>query len=114
MFGYKPINLLLIKVSKDLDITLGIAIADVQPELIEGIRCGALTVKPNISAFRFAKLLAICLCNQWASETESLCIVAKSTVDKFRSCSHIAPLIVSTELQSDAIVLILIKEIIAL
>ena len=114
MIGYKSINGLLIEVSKDLDIALGITVADVQPELIEGIWRGTIAVEPHISALRFTEFPPICFRNQWTGEAERFGFIAQSAADKFRACGHIPPLVVATELQTNAMMLIEIKEIVAL
>ena len=114
MFFYKCINGLLVQVGKDLDILLSIVIAYIQPELIESIRSGTVAIQPDIATLSLTKLLAISLGDQRTGKTEAFCIIAQSTVNKFGTCGHVAPLVITTKLQANAILLILIKEVVTL
>ena len=111
---YEGINSLLIEVGKDLDILLGIIIAYVQPELVESVRSSAVTVQPDVTALSLTELLTVCLGNQWASEAEALCIVTQCTVNQLSTGSHVTPLVVTTQLETNTILLILIEEVVAL
>ena len=114
MVGHKCLNGLLIKVGKDLDIALGIVVTDVEPELIEGIWRGTIAVEPHVSTLCFAEFPPICLRNQRTGETESLGFIAQSAANQFGSRGHIAPLVIASELQTHAMMLIEIEEIVAL
>ena len=111
---YESIDSLLVKVSEDLDILLGIIIAYVQPELVESVRSSAVTVQPDVTALCLTELLTVCLGNQWASEAEALCVVTQCTVNQLSTGSHVTPLVVTTQLETNTILLILIEEVVAL
>ena len=111
---YESIDSLLVKVSEDLDILLGIIIAYVQPELVESVRSSTVTVQPDVTALCLTELLTVCLGNQWASEAEALCVVTQCTVNQLSTGSHVTPLVVTTQLETHAILLILIEEVVAL
>ena len=44
---------------EDFDVAFGLFIAHVEPELVEGVRCGAMAVEPHVALFRFAEFLAV-------------------------------------------------------
>src|SRR3712207_7024982 len=67
------------------------------------------TLFPYTTLFRsLAELLAVCLGDKWASEAESLGVVAQGTAYQLRTGGHVTPLVVATQLQTNAIFLILI------
>src|SRR3712207_8543875 len=73
------------------------------------------TLFPYTTLFRsLAELLAVCLGDKWASEAESLGVVAQGTAYQLRTGGHVTPLVVATQLQTNAIFLILIEEVVAL
>ena len=111
---YEGINSLLIEVGKDLDVLLGIVIAYVQPELVESVRSSAVTVQPDVTALCLTELLAVCLGNQRTSEAEALCVITQCTMNQLSTGSHVTPLVVTTQLETNTILLILIEEVVAL
>ena len=111
---YEGINSILVKVGEDLDVLLGIIIAYVQPELVECIRSCAVAVQPDVTALSLTELLAVCLGNQWASKAEAFCVVTQCTVNQLSTGSHVTPLVVTTQLEAHAKLLILIEEVVAL
>ena len=114
MLFYESINSLLVEVGEDLDIFLSIVITYVQPELVESVRSSTITIQPDVTTLCLTKLLAICLGNQRTSEAEALCIIAESTMNQLSTCSHVTPLVVTTELKAHTILFILIKEVVTL
>lgn len=114
MLGYKCVDSLLVKVGEYLDILLGLYVANVEPELVEGIRCGAVAVEPYVTTLGLAKLLAVALGDERACKTIGFGVVAKSTVYKLGTSGHVAPLIVAAKLKAYAVLLILIEEVVSL
>ena len=98
-----------------LDVALGIVIAGVEPELIELIRCSALRVEPDVSALSLAELLSVRLGDEGACQSKCwFHVIAESAAYEFGTRSHVAPLVVSSQLQAHALVLIEFQEVIAL
>ena len=114
MFCYQTFNGFTLQGCEYLDIFLRILIAYIQPELVESIRSGAISVQPNVAVFCFTKLLTIGFGNQRTGQAESLLITSQGTAYQFGTCCHVAPLIVTTQLQFDAMFLVKIKEVITL
>ena len=114
VLGDERVDGLLIEIGEDLDIALGIFVTDVEPELIESVRSGAVSVKPYISALGLAELLSVGFGDERAGEAEGFGIVAERAADELCAGGHVAPLVVAAELQTHAIVLILIEEVVAL
>ena len=90
------INHILFQRGKYLDILLGIVVADIQPELIELIRCGALGVEPDVSRLGLTKLLTIALGNQRTRQGKGLVLVTQRTTDELSTRSDITPLVITT------------------
>ena len=97
-----------------LDIALCVVVADVQPELIEAVGRGAIAVQPDVAALSLAKLLAVALGDERTGQCEGLYLVAQRAANQFCTSSHIAPLVVTAQLQLHAIVLIEIQEVVTL
>mgnify|MGYP003181637232 CR=1 FL=1 len=114
VLGDERIDCLLIEVGEDLDIAFGIFVADVEPELIESVWCGAVSVKPDVAALGLSELLAVGFGDERAGEAESLGIVAEGAADELCTGCHVAPLVVTAKLQAHTIVLVLIEEVVAL
>ena len=110
----EALDRLLVEVGEDLDVALGVLIADVEPELIESVGRGAVRVEPNVAALRLAELLAVSLGDEGACEAEGLGVVAEGAADELRARRHVAPLVVAAELQAHAVVLIEVEEVVAL
>ena len=68
VFLNKGVYGLFIQRGEDLDVFLGVLVADIEPELVELVRRGALRVEPDVAALCLAELLAICLSNEGASQ----------------------------------------------
>ena len=110
----ESIDDILLQRSKDLDILLGIVVADIQPELVELIWCGALGVEPDVSRLGLTELLTVTLSNQWAGQCESLILVAKGTTDELRTRGNVTPLVVTAQLQLTVLMLVEVEEVVAL
>ena len=61
MFGHQCFDSFTLQGGKYLDVFLRIVITNVQPELIERIRCCAVSVQPNVTVLRLAKLFPVSL-----------------------------------------------------
>lgn len=59
MLCNESVDGLLVEVGEYLYVLLCLCVADVQPELIESIRSGALRVEPYVAALCLAELLAV-------------------------------------------------------
>ena len=81
MFVYKSVDSGLVERSKYLYILLCVVVADVEPELVEYVWSGAVTVEPDVSAFGFTELFAVCLCYKWTSQTVSLGFLSECAAD---------------------------------
>ena len=114
MLGYERVDSLLVEVGEYLDVLLSLCVADVEPELVESVRSGASRIEPDVSALGLAELLAVALGDEWAGEAVAFCVVAECAVDKLCAGGHVAPLVVATELQAHAVLLILVEEVVAL
>ena len=114
MLGDERVDGFLVKISEDLDIALGILVADVEPELIESVRSGAVAVEPDVAALGLAELLAVGFGDERAGEAKGFSVVAERAADELCTGGHVAPLVVAAKLQAHTIVLILIKEVVAL
>ena len=104
----------LVQRSKDLDVLLCFLIADVQPELIEAVGAGTLGIELDVTRLGLTELLAVALRDERTGECEGLDIVTQRAADEFRASSHVAPLVVTAELEFYAFMLIEIKEVVAL
>ena len=63
---------LFIQRGEDLDVFLGILVADVEPELVELVWRGALRVEPDVATLGLAELLAVSLGDERTSQGKSL------------------------------------------
>ena len=95
MFFNESIDNILFQRGEYLDILFGIVIADIQPELIELIRCGALGVEPDVSRLGLTKLLTIALSNQRTCQSKGLILVTQRTTDELSTRGDITPLVVT-------------------
>ena len=98
VFSYESVNRLLVQRGKNLDITLCVIVRDIEPELIEFIRSGTSRIKPNVTTLSLAKLLTVTLRDERAGQCKGLYVVAQRTANQLRTCGHIAPLVVTTQL----------------
>ena len=96
MFLNEGIDDVFLQRSKDLDIFLGIVVANIQPELIELVWCGAFGVEPDIARLSLTKLLTIALGNQRTGQGKGLVLVTQRTTDELSTRSDITPLVVTT------------------
>ena len=97
---------------EDLDEALRVLVADVQPELVELVRGGALRVEPDVALLGLAELGAVGLLDQRAGQREGLAAV--HAADELRARGDVAPLVGAAQLQDAAAVLPEPVEIIAL
>ena len=114
MLSHQRVDGLLVEVCEDLDVAFSLHVAHVKPELVEGIRSGAVAVEPHVAALCLSKLLAVALCDERTGETVSLGLVAQRAANQFSTRGHVTPLVVASKLQTHAIFLILIEEVVAL
>ena len=97
-----------------LDVAFGLLVTYIEPELIELVRTGALAVEPYIALLGLAELLTISLGDKGAGEGEGFSLGAEGTADEFGAGGDITPLVASTHLQAAALLLIEMKEVVAL
>ncbi len=76
VLGYESIYRLAVEQREYLDITLGVLVADVEPELVELIGRGVARVEPDVAALGLAELGAVGLGYQGARYGESLVLAA--------------------------------------
>ena len=69
---YKIFDLFFSQESKNLNVTGGIFVTHIQPELVESVRRSVATIEPNIPFLGLAKLSSICLGDEGTCESESL------------------------------------------
>ena len=112
MFGNQCFNFFFLDGGEDFNITFGIGVAYVQPELIELVWWSIARVQPDISGFCFTKLTTISLCNQRASQCEHLSPIG--TADQFGTGSDVSPLVRTTHLELTPLCFIQMKKIISL
>ena len=97
---------------EDFDVLGGVGVADVKPELVEGVgRCVA-RVEPDVAGLGLAELTAIGLRDQGASQGVSL--AAEFASDQLCAGGDVAPLIAATHLQATVFVLIEEHEVVTL
>lgn len=114
VLGDEPLNGFMVEVGEDADIALCLIVSHVEPELVEGIGRGALGVEPNVATLRLAKLLAIGLRDERTGDTEGFYVVAQSAMDQLSTRCHIAPLVVATQLQPDAMLAVEMEKVVTL
>ena len=112
LFSHKPVNLLLRKRSENLDISLGIGIRNIQPELVEFVWRSVTTVEPDIPRLCLAELTSVGLRNQRASEGKNLATVRAA--DQFGTRSDVPPLVGAAHLDFTVLMFVKIQEIVAL
>ena len=95
VFFDESVNHILFQRGEYLDILLGIVVADIEPELIELIRCGALGVEPDVSRLGLTKLLTIALGNQRTCQGKGLILVTQRTTNELSTRGDITPLVVT-------------------
>ena len=57
---------LFVERGENLDVALCVVVADVEPELIEFIWCGAVGIEPHVATLGLAKLFAVALGDEGA------------------------------------------------
>ena len=97
---------------EDTDITFGIIIAHVQPELVEAIWTRVLAVQPYVAALGLTELTAVRFGNQWACQCERL--AATHLLDELGASRDVAPLIATAHLQLAVLMLVEIYVVVAL
>ena len=89
-----------------------VIIADISPILIELIRWGFFSIKPNSALFGLTHFLTLWVGKK--SNCHSICITLKLPSDKLHTANHIWPLVITAELKVTAVFLIKSIEVIAL
>ena len=97
---------------EDFDITCGIFIGGIQPELIKFIRGSTFRIQPNISRFGFPEFFSIALGHQRPGQ--AIGVEPFFTTDQFASGSNISPLVGTSHLQHTTVVFTQMKEIVSL
>ena len=100
--GNQLLDGLTVQQGENLDVTLGIVIGHIEPELVEFVGGGALCVQPDVAFFRFAEFGAVGLANQGAGEGEGFAAV--HAADELGTGGDVAPLVASAQLQNAALV----------
>ena len=85
------------KRSENLDVTLCVIIAHVQPELIELVRRSISRVKPYIARLGLAEFCSISLSHQRTSQRKDLSSIR--TTDQLGTCRDVPPLVGTAQLQ---------------
>ena len=114
MLSNQSIDGLFLQRGENLDVFLGILIADIEPELVELVWRGALRIEPNVATFGLAEFLAIGLGDQGASQGKGLVFETQRPANQLRTRGDVAPLVVASELQLAVFVLVEPEEVIAL
>ncbi len=112
VFGDQVVDGLLIEQREDLDVALGVLVADVQPELVELVRRSITRVEPYVAALGLAELATVGFGNQRAGQCESL--AAGLTADQLRTGGDVAPLVGAAHLQFTAFGFVQMQEVVAL
>ena len=89
-----------------------VCIADISPILVEIKRGRFIRIQPYRSGLCLAHLLSLGVEKQ--CDRHRTCVFSEFAADQFRSCQHIAPLIVSSELQITSVILVQCIEIVRL
>ena len=112
MFGDQVVDGLFIEQREDFDVTLGVLVGGVEPELVELVgRCVA-RVEPYVAALGLAELGAVGFGNQRAGEGESL--AAGLAADQLRAGGDVAPLVGAAELQFATYGFVQVQEVVGL
>ena len=114
LLSHESIDFLLVESGENLDVTLSIVVAHIEPELIERVRTGAVAVEPDIAFFGFSEFLAVGFSDKRASECKSIVLCAKLAADKFGSGGDVAPLVATAHLQLAVLGLVEVEEVVAL
>ena len=112
MLGYQRVNSRLVQASEDLDVTLSVVIAHIQPELVETIWASVLAIQPDVSALGLAELTTVSFGNQWTGQSESL--AATHFLNQLSTSGDVTPLIATTHLQFAVLMLVQIYIVVAL
>ena len=78
MFGGQRLDGLAVQQREDADVTLGVLVADVEPELVELVGRGVARVEPYVAALGLAELRAVGLGDERAGDGERLGFAAQS------------------------------------
>ena len=108
------LNGLAVERGEYLDVLLGFLVAHVEPELVEGVRRGAVAVKPDVAALGLAKLLAVGLGDKRTGEAVGFGLRAQGATYELGACGHVAPLVVTAELELHSVSLVEVEEVVAL
>src|SRR5574344_1718354 len=91
MFGNECVNSFFVETCENFDITFGILVADVQPELIKFIWCRVVAVEPDVSAFCFTEFTSVCLCDERTGK--GVYFTAVCAADKLCTRCYVPPLV---------------------
>ena len=105
MLFNKAVYCLTVEAGENLDVTLRILVADIEPELIELIRSGAFWIEPDVSALCLSKLLSVSLCNERTGQGKCLNLIAQCSAYELRTRRNIYTLVLSSELELHAFVI---------
>ena len=114
VLGDEGVDFVLRERGENLDVTLCLFVAHVEPELVELIGRGALRVEPHVALLGLAELLAVGLCDERAGEGISVGFCAELAADEFRASCDVAPLVGTAHLQATAFFLIEMEKVVAL
>ena len=102
--GDETVYFFLVERGEDTDITFGILVGHVKPELVEGVRTGITPVEPNVAFLRLAEFRAVGHCHKRASQGEHFAAIGAAY--QFGTRSDVAPLVASAHLQLATLVFI--------
>ena len=112
MLGDERFDLLAGEGGEDLDITFGVIVGDVHPELEELIRGCIFLREPNVAGLGLTELTAVSFGNQ--RTCQGVRLVAGDLLDELGTGGDIAPLIRATHLEFAVLMLVEVHEIVAL
>ena len=104
---------LLVQHGEDLDVSFGIFVADIEPELVEFVRRSPFRVEPYIALFSLSELGSVGFLDQGTGHCERIGL-AEHPADELHAGGDVAPLVASAKLQAYALVLIKPEEVVTL
>ena len=114
MFGGQRLDGLAVQQREDADVTLGVLVADVEPELVELVGRGVARVEPYVAALGLAELRAVGLGDERAGDGERLGFAAQLAADQLRTGGDVAPLVGAAQLHLAVHRLVEVQEVEAL
>ena len=98
---------------ENLDISLGILVRDIEPELLELVWRCPFRVGPDVAVLGLAELSAVSLPDERTGQC--VCVsLAEHPADKLRTRGDVAPLVASAHFQTAILVLVEPQEVISL